>query len=158
MILPEKFETSLAGTSGPGPHGLRVDDGDLHLVCQIEQLDALAVTLTKLSLATSALAGATMQQLQQISQALAQRVTYLLEPLGPIESDTEQCVVQMRSVPPEKSDDGANYYELLVRRGGELMLVRYHNDPATGRRAISAVVTREVLARLVQDFAAVLQP
>jgi hypothetical protein len=155
MSLQEKFKTALAGTSGAGPHGLRVDDGDLHLICEIERLDVLGVTLKRLALATPILAGATMKQLQELSQSLAGRITYLLEPLGPVESDSEQCVVQMRSTPPQRGDDGTKYYELLVRRGGELSLVRYQNDGATGRRPIEATVTREVLLRLVGDFAAV---
>jgi hypothetical protein len=61
----------------------------------------------------------------------------------------------MRSYPPQKTDDGTTYYELLVRRGGSLSLVRYQKQPGDQRQAIAAHITREVLLRLVDDFAAV---
>ena len=56
-----------------------------------------------------------------------------MEPIRPIELDADACVVQLRSNPPQQDDDGRSYYELLVRRGGEIALARYRKEPA--RRA-----------------------
>ena len=84
------------------------------------------------------------------------RLTYLMEPISPIEIDAEACVAQLRSNPPQRDDDGRSYYELLVRRGGEIALVRYRKEPGTPRQQIAATVTREVLLRLADDFEAVL--
>ncbi len=51
----------------------------------------------------------------------------------------------------------AAYYELLVRRGGEISLTRYRKDNGDARRQIAATVTREVLLRLANDFCTVLE-
>jgi hypothetical protein len=48
------------------------------------------------------------------------------------------------------------YYELLVRRGGQIAVTRYRKENGAGRRQIAATVTREVLLRLVGDFCAAL--
>jgi hypothetical protein len=64
--------------------------------------------------------------------------------------------VQLRSNPPQRDDDGRTYYELLVRRGGEIALTRYRKENGAARRPIAATVTREVLLRLVADFSAAL--
>ncbi|MEX0936285.1 MAG: hypothetical protein WDZ59_00380 [Pirellulales bacterium] len=157
MSIREKLNSALAGASGGGPYELRVDDGDLCLDCHIASADPLAVSITRLELTTNRLARAGVADLQRISEQLAGRITYLLEPIGPIESDSEQCVVQMRSSPPQQDDDGKTYYELLIRRGGSLALARYQQNGPTGRHSVPAVVTREVLLRLAGDFAAVLE-
>ena len=87
---------------------------------------------------------------------MADRLTYLMEPIAPIELDAGECIVQLRSNPPQRDDDGRSYFELIVRRGGEIALVRYRKENAGARRQIPATVTREVLLRLVGDFCGVL--
>jgi hypothetical protein len=79
-----------------------------------------------------------------------------MEPISPIELDAAACVVQLRSTPPQKDDDGRSYYELMVRRGGEISLRRFRKEPGMSRQPIAANMTREVLLRLVGDFCAVL--
>ena len=64
--------------------------------------------------------------------------------------------MQLRSNPPQRDDDGRSYYELIVRRGGEIALTRYRKENGNARQQIAATVTREVLLRLVGDFCAVL--
>ena len=51
-----------------------------------------------------------------------------MEPICPIEIDADACVVQLRSNPPHRDDDGRSYYELMVRRGGEIALSRYRKE------------------------------
>jgi hypothetical protein len=80
-----------------------------------------------------------------------------MEPISPIEIDADACVVQLRSNPPQRDDDGRSYYELLVRRGGDIALTRFRKENGDARRPITATVTREVLLRLVGDFCAVLE-
>jgi hypothetical protein len=65
-------------------------------------------------------------------------------------------VAQLRSSPPQRDDDGRSYYELTVRRGGEIALARYRKESGKPREQIAAHVTREVLLRLADDFEAVL--
>ena len=95
------------------------------------------------------------EQLKKIAEQLSARLTYLLEPISPIETDAQGCVVQMRSNPPHKDADRTSYYELLVSRSGELSLCRYTRPAGAPRQLIAAHVTREVLLRLAADFAAV---
>ena len=84
---------------------------------------------------------------------VCQQLSYLLESISPIEVDDEACIVQMRSSPPQKDDDGTRYYELVVARG-ELSLCRYSRAPGQSPSVVEAHVTREVFERLVEDFAA----
>ena len=65
--------------------------------------------------------------------------------------------MQLRSNPPQRDDDGRSYYELMVRRGGEIALSRYRKENCGARFQIAATVTREVLLRLVGDFCTVLE-
>ena len=79
-----------------------------------------------------------------------------MEPIARSRSTPQACIVQLRSNPPQRDDDGRSYYELLVRRGGEIALARYRKENGNARQPIPATVTREVLLRLVGDFCAVL--
>ena len=71
--------------------------------------------------------------------------------------EADACVVQLRSSPPQRDDDGRSYYELLVRKGGEIALQRYRKEIGDARQPIAATVTREVLLRLVVDFETALE-
>ena len=123
------------------------------LECDLVSLDAIGCAFTELALRADKLAGADVDELKQISERLSQSINYLLEPISPIEIDSEGATVQMRSNPPQKDDDGTKYYELLVRRDG-LTLCRYSRAAGQARQAVPANVTREVLARLSGDFVA----
>ena len=122
------------------------------LESEIVTLDALALAFSHLTLTSAALAAAPIDQLKKVADALSKRLTYLLEPISPIEVDADQCVVQLRSNPPQRDDNGTQYYELLVRHGGELSLRRFQKQSGGVRQAISAHVTREVFLRMIGDF------
>ncbi len=156
MKLQAQFEQELSKFGSGGAATVAVEAGARRITCDTMERTSLAISFQRLELATSELAGATAADLQRISKSLADRLTYLLEPISPIELDAQECVVQMRSNPPQKDDDGRSYYELLVRRGGEIALVRYRKENGATRQLIPATVTREVLLRLVGDFCEVL--
>ena len=103
-------------------------------------------------LESSELANVEMAQLQAASQSLCDRVNYLLEPISPIETDTDSCVVQMRSTPPQQNESGHSYYELFLRRGGSIALYRYEKQPGAIRTRTTATLTHEVFGRLIEDF------
>ena len=128
-------------------------DGD-RLQCTLLAVDTLACAFQTLDVTVAALASAPLTQLKQTAESLSRRLTYLLEPIGPVEIDADQCVVQLRSTPPQKSENGTYYYELLVANGGRLSLCRFVKEPGEVRRQIPAQVTREVFLRLVGDLAA----
>ena len=137
-----------------GPARLEVETVAGKLESQISQVDAIGCALETLVYRSDKLAGATIAQLKKLSDNLTKRLTYLLEPIGALEADAESCTVQMRSSPPQQGDDGSSYYELLVRRGGEISLCRYAKSPGQPRRTIATQLTREVFIRLAEDFVA----
>ena len=154
MTLTQKFDHALRAAGGP--QTVTAHEPPRSVRCALDEVTSLAVNVGSLVLETSELATATIHELEEMSRDLSGRVNYLLEPIGPIEADADTCTVQMRSMPPHKDDDGRSYYELLVRRGGELSLRRYRKEPGQPRTAIPATLTREVLVRLIGDFGAVL--
>ena len=156
MNLRLQFDQELKKLGSGAAATVAVEDSPRQLTCEIVERDSLAVSFKHLRLATSELASASVTDLERIGKALSERLTYLMEPIAPIELDAEECIVQLRSKPPQRDDDGRSYYELVVRRGGEIALVRYRKENGDARRQIPATVTREVLLRLVSDFCAVL--
>jgi hypothetical protein len=124
------------------------------LRCRLTALDTLGCAFQSFEMQSDALSSASMDRLKQVAEALSHRLTYLLEPISPIEVDAQQCVVQLRSNPPQKDENGTSYYELLVAAGGRLSLCRFNKAAGNPRHAIPAQVTREVFLRLVADFAA----
>ena len=156
MTLQKQFEQELSNSGGSGSATVAANHGPRQLTCDIVEQNALAVSFNQLQLATAELASAAAPELERIGKALAARLTYLMEPIAPIEIDAAACTVQLRSSPPQRDDDGRSYYELIVRRGGEITLTRFRKENGGARRQIAATVTREVLLRLVGDFCAVL--
>jgi hypothetical protein len=130
------------------------DDAGCALRCRLTALDTLGCAFQSFELQSDVLSSASMDRLKQVAEALSRRLTYLLEPISPIEVDSQQCVVQLRSNPPQKDEHGTSYYELLVAAGGRLSLCRFNKAAGNPRHAIPAQVTREVFLRLVADFAA----
>lgn len=157
MTLQAQLEQELKNLGSGGAKVLSFAEEPRQLTCDIAERSALAVSFNSLRLATSQLAGVSVTELERISKSLAERLTYLMEPISPIETDAQSCTVQLRSNPPQLDDDGRTYFELLVRCGGELSLCRFHKESGNTRRQVPATVTHEVLLRLVGDFAAVLE-
>ncbi len=156
MNLKEQLRASLSELA-PFSHGtqlLEATEGSRQLRVELSALDRLACALDRLSLIVDALRAARPDRLKQVAQRLSESLTYLLEPISPIELDAHGCTVQMRSNPPQKEADCTTYYELLVQDTGELSLCRYMRPVAQDRTRIPAEITREVLLRLVGDFAA----
>src|SRR5206468_1991013 len=157
MSLKSQAQTVLSKLTAfsQGRHELDVSESASRLSADLLALDALALAFDHLTVTCGALASAPIDQLKKVADALSKRLTYLLEPISPIEVDADQCIVQLRSNPPQRDDNGTQYYELLVRRGGELSLRRYQKQPGGIRQSVPAHVTREVFLRLVDDFSAV---
>jgi hypothetical protein len=144
----------LRAVAGQRHQRLAAAAGPRTVRCDADDCEPLAATVVELSLETAELASATAFELQAASAELAKRVNYLMEPISPIEMDAQGCSVQMRSNPPQKDDNGRRYYELLIRRGGSIALCRYEKQPGQPRVRIPAVLTHEVIARLIEDFSA----
>jgi hypothetical protein len=134
------------------PYRLQCEANGQRLQAEIVALDTLACAFNYLGVELDSLAAAPVTTLKQVAEQLSKRLTYLLEPITAVEIDANQCAIQLRSNPPQKDDNGACYYELLVKKGGLVSLSRYKKEPREVRRLIPAQVTREVFLRLVDDF------
>lgn len=156
MTLRMQFDQELNSIGAGGTAIVDITSGSRRLTCDLVERNSLAVAFQVLRVATPELASATSASLERIAKNLSERLTYLMEPIRPIEIDADTCIAQLRSSPPQRDDDGRSYYELTVRRGGEIALSRYRKESGTPRQTIAANVTREVLLRLVDDFEAVL--
>jgi hypothetical protein len=156
MTLQNQFERELSKLVTGSIATLSVDVAPRRLTCDVVARNALAVSFNQVRLTTAELSGSDTTRLEQLGRELSERLTYLMEPISPIEIDQAACVVQLRSNPPQRDDDGRSYYELVVRSGGEIALVRYRKENGNARRQITATLTREALARLVGDFCATL--
>lgn len=131
---------------------MQVDTAGGRVEADLIAVDAIGCSFHTLGYSTDKLASSSLDELKSISEDLTKRLTYLLEPIGMVEVDRDRAAVQLRSSPPQKGDDGTNYYELMVRRGGDVTLSRYQKRPGQIRLIIPAQVTREVLVRLAEDF------
>jgi hypothetical protein len=155
MSLKEQLQQALAAMPlfASGDESLHASEGSLRLVCRLVELDRLGCSFTRLSLHSDRVAAMSTDALKAVAGQLSSKLTYLLEPISPIETDAHGCVVQLRSNPPQKESEVTSYYELLVSRTGELSLSRYSRAAGQTREVIPAHVTREVLLRLAADFA-----
>lgn len=156
MSISQQAEAALAALPlGVGPQTIDVAEGGQRFLSDLSAVDSLGCAFIGFVFSSQKLTNAPIEDLKRTAEALSSRLTYLLEPLRPIEIDPDQCIVQLRSVPPQKNETRTSYYELLVRKGGELTLSRFEKVPGQLRQVIPAQVTREVFIRLVQDFSAV---
>ncbi len=146
-----RLAPAFANSDQPQRLNLTVD-GD-SLVVELTAVDQLGCAFLQLALETDKMANAGIDDLRQLAERLSSQLTYLLEAISPIEVDEDASIVQLRSNPPHRDDDGTQYYELVVRRDG-LSLCRYAKPPGQIRRVVPAHVTREVIGRLADDFAA----
>jgi hypothetical protein len=156
MTIQSQFQQQLTKLGTGGAATVIAEAQPRKLSCDVVERNALAVSFNILRLTTAELASSSAADLERLGKALSDRLTYLMEPIAPIEIDAQACIVQLRSNPPQRDDDGRSYYELTVRRGGEIALVRFRKETRATRQQIPATVTREVLLRLVGDFCAVL--
>jgi len=152
MKLRDDFLRQLQALVGQTNQQIVVTEAARTVRCEVDRCDPLGAAITSIVLETGELATADVATLEEASKSLCRRVTYLLEPISPIEIDADGCMVQMRSSPPQKQDDSRRYYELSLRRGGCVALCRYEKQPGTARTVVPAALTHEVMGRLIEDF------
>jgi hypothetical protein len=158
MTIRPDIERELKRIQAVSGRGLlQVQTADGRVEADLVAVDAIGCSFQTLGFSTDKLAHASLERLKEVSQSLTSRLTYLLEPIGLVEADADRCSVQLRSSPPQKGEDGTSYYELMVRKGGDITLSRYSKQSGQFRQIVPANVTREVLGRLADDFIAVVE-
>jgi hypothetical protein len=137
------------------PCPVAVEEGSNRLTVHLTALDTVGLAFTTLEFANTSRPEWDSKALQDWGERLANRVTYLMEPLKVIEVDAEGGEVQLRSQGPTSRAQQRGYYEVRLFKQGTLRMERYAFDDATRRRhRAPCQLTREVLERLADDIAA----
>jgi hypothetical protein len=112
--------------------------------------DLVGCRLWELSLRGPAI----VSELQDRAEAVAGRVTGLLEPLRVIEVDAPRGVALLRSDEPTRRGEAASYYELLLYANGGAQFRRYESPHGEERRRlrIDYTLTHDALGKLVADL------
>ncbi|MFT5093251.1 MAG: hypothetical protein ACI8P0_000170 [Planctomycetaceae bacterium] len=146
----------LAGFSSSNPRRVEITDPDgLVLGVAVVAVDALSCAFESLTLHVPALVGNESGSIQAWADALSERVTYLLENIGPIEIDRQSSQVLIRSTPPDRTSTGTQFYEVLLsaQANGTFLLRRYRAESGQpGRESVDIHLTHETLHKLVGDL------
>jgi hypothetical protein len=95
------------------------------------------------------------EALRAWGETLANRLTYLMEPLVVLEVDAEVGEAELRSRTPTARNERSSYYELRLNRDRGLQLRRVGFDRLTReRQPVPCQMTIEVLERLADDLVA----
>lgn len=129
----------------------------LTLTVEFTAVDSMSCSFTEISLFVPALQNAAFDALKQWAQSLSQRITYLLENIGPLEFDPDAGEVLIRSTPPGQLASGTQYFEIILSSlsSGTFTLRRYASVKGQpGRQPVDITVTHEVLLKLTDDLLA----
>lgn len=128
---------------------------DAHVAATVEmdvhQLDRLSIEISMLRVTPEQVSKVGLRDRAMI---LAQKITGLMEKLSAIEIDEARGEALLRSDLPIAQDEKRLYYELLLQQNGTTTLHRYEGSTLkTGRKEVPFVLTREALAKMIQDVA-----
>ena len=159
MTLDETIRQKLGNWHPPGGrHDLTVsDEGSAWAVTvSADRCDELGCLVWELSLCRAAGAPARRLDLRGWAQAVANRVTGLLEPLKVVEIDTVRNEGLLRSSAAAQRGDRLFYYEVLLRGTRGAVVRRYQaNQAGAGpREQVAFALTHEALAKLAADLSA----
>ena len=164
MSLRQDLAAELARLNGflaAAPLSVTVADAGVELCVEFLAVDSMSCQVRRVQMTVPALASKTAAALQAWAQNLCQRISYLLEPLGPLELDLQNQQALIRSTKPSQLPNGAQYYEILLQTGtgGVFTLQRYRTTKGTpGRDAVDMLLTHEVLLKLADDLVASIPP
>ncbi|WP_337173730.1 hypothetical protein [Paludisphaera sp.] len=137
------------------PYTTEVHDGPDRVRLEIAALDSVGVALDALEYAALDRRDWTPQALNAWGERLSARLTYLLEPVGILESDAGAGLVLLRSREPSRRGDVRGYYEIWLGRDGVCRVERVTFDEVKRLRSPARChFTREVVERLADDIAA----
>lgn len=136
-----------------------VSDAGIQMQVEFTAVDSMSCSFAQIQLFVPSLQQAAFDKLKAWADSLAQRITYLLEHIGPLEYDPAAGQVLIRSAPPDKLPDGTQYYEIQLSSsaGGNFALRRYRSTKGQpGRDQVDITVTHEVLLKLADDLVSTL--
>lgn len=118
-------------------------------------VDSMSCSFQEIRLNVPSLVDAEFNDLKIWAEELCQRVTYLLENIGPLELDPASSQVMIRSTKPDKQSGKTKYYEIILQAqsDGNFTLSRYESEKGTlGRKQVDIQVTHEVMQKLLVDL------
>ncbi len=146
----------LTGLRTEQPKAVKLDDDDGNcLIIDFTAVDSMSCSFWEMRLRVASLDGAGLDILKSWAENLCQRVTYLLENIGPLECDEESNQVLLRSTPPDKKPEATKFYEMILhaQEDGTLSLRRFQSQNGqAGRKQVDIQTTCEVLCKLVGDL------
>ncbi len=131
------------------------EPGVANLEIDFVAVDSMSCSFVELRLTVPSLVNADMAELKKWGEGLCQRVTYLLENIGPLEIDEDAGELLMRSTPPQQLQSGAKFYEIILQShaNGSFTLKRFESEKGVpGRSPVEIQLTHEVLFKLVEDL------
>lgn len=151
-----KVQLSQLQQSGSLPSQVQASDpAGITATIDVTAIDAMSVEFQELSLFVPTLQNSAFDVLKQWSTDLSQRITYLLENIGPLEFDPAAGQVLIRSTPPSQLTSGTQYFEIMLSSSGNgtFTLKRFRSVAGrTGRDQVEMQMTIEVLLRLIDDL------
>lgn len=146
----------LTGFVSATPKRIEIAAADgVRLTVEFVAVDSLSCAFRELWLHVPQLVGKELAILKQWADALSNRVTYLLENIGPLEVDKLGDKILIRSTPPDRSTGATKFYEVLLsaKSNGTFSLKRFAFEPgSSGRQLVDIQLTHEVLLKLIRDL------
>ncbi len=164
MSLTQQLETELnqrVGFRSTSPDVVTLSAPDnIQVAIAFTAIDSMSCSFAEIRLDVPRLVGADFDRLREWGQALCQRVTYLLENIGPLESDPDAGQILIRSTPPGQNSGQTLFYEILLQSqsNGQFTLRRYESRPGSGRTQVDIQATHEVLTKLINDLVDTIPP
>jgi hypothetical protein len=157
MLLIDKVSeslTQLKGLESVEPKSVSwADDNKVGLEIDFVAVESLSCAFRELRFTAPSLRDASLDVLRAWSKTVCDRITYLLEHIGPLEVDPLSMTVLIRSTPPERDGGRVSFYEIVVHPTGCLSLRRFSRTRGEPERRPQDIrVTHEVLRKLVQDL------
>jgi hypothetical protein len=157
MTLSRKIADAVESLppGGPLPCLVEAEAGPSRLGLNLTAQGPVGLAFDGLDYALTGRAELSAEALRGWGDRLAARLTYLMEPLVVLEVDAQAGEADLRSQAPTPRGDRRSFYEVRLRREGNLHLQRVAFDVATRRRqVIPCQMTLEVLERLTDDLVA----
>lgn len=146
----------LAGSQSAQPSTITLAaTGKIKVIIDFTSVNSMSCSLKEVRVNVPSLTQATFDKLKEWGQKLCQRVTYLLENIGPLEYDEDAGQVLIRSTPPEQNQAGTRFYEIILssHSNGYFSLKRFEFQKGqNGRTQVDIQVTHEVLRKFIEDL------
>lgn len=146
----------LAGFQSDQPRTVTLAaDAGIQIYVDFTAVDSMSCSAREVRLDVPSIDAQDFDTLKAWAERLSDRITYLMENIGPLEFDPDGKKVLIRSTPPEKTDAETRFYEVLLQSdpNGSFSLRRFKSaNGQAGREQVDIQVTHEVLSKLINDL------